>query len=294
MSNSKIFPYLEATFAVVVWGASFIATKIALRDLTPVTVVWLRFAMGVLILGLAVSLRKQFYWLKKNEWLYFALLGFLGITFHQWLQSNALETSEASTTAWIVSTTPVFMAILGWVVLKEKLPWLKIAGILLAFVGVLLVVYDGNLRAISLRSFGKPGDILILISAINWTVFSVLSRRGLKTHPATLMMFYVMFIGWAFTSILFFATENVSEISNLTAQGWMAVAFLGIFCSGLAYIAWYDALQALTTAQTGVFLYIEPLVAVVVAFLILGEAITPASLIGGGIIFLGIWLVNRK
>ena len=121
MSNSKFFPYLEAIFAVIVWGASFIATKIVLRDISPVTVVWVRFTIGVVILGLAVGIRKQFSLLNRNEWLYFALLGFLGITFHQWLQSNALETSEASTTAWIVSTTPVFMALLGWVVLREKL-----------------------------------------------------------------------------------------------------------------------------------------------------------------------------
>ena len=294
MSNSKLFPYLEAVFAVIVWGGSFIATKIVLRDISPVMIVWLRFSMGVIILGLAVAVRKQFSLLNKNEWLYFALLGFLGITFHQWLQSNALETSEASTTAWIVSTTPVFMALLGWIVLKEKLAWMKITGILLAFVGVLLVVYDGNLRAISLGSFGKPGDILILISAVNWTVFSVLSRRGLKTYPATLMMFYVMCFGWLFTSILFFTTSNVSEIGKLTLNGWMGLAFLGIFCSGLAYIAWYDALQALATAQTGVFLYIEPLVAVVVAFFVLGEAITVPSLLGGGVIILGVWLVNRN
>jgi drug/metabolite transporter (DMT)-like permease len=250
--------------------------------------------MGVIILGVTVVLRKQFSLLHRNEWLYFALLGFLGITFHQWLQSNALETSEASTTAWIVSTTPVFMALLGWVVLREKLPWLKIAGILLAFVGVLLVVYDGNLGAISLRSFGKPGDILVLISAINWAVFSVLSRRGLKAYPATLMMFYVMCFGWVFTSILFVATSNISEIGKLTVNGWLAITFLGIFCSGLAYIAWYDALKALTTAQTGVFLYIEPLVAVVVAFFVLGEAITLASLVGGAVILFGVWLVNRN
>jgi drug/metabolite transporter (DMT)-like permease len=294
MSNSKLLPYLEAVFAVVIWGASFIATKVVLRDISPVTIVWLRFLMGVIILGIAVGVRKQFLLLHKNEWLYFALLGFLGITFHQWLQSNALQTSEASTTAWIVSTTPVFMALLGWVVLKEKLGWIKIAGILLAFVGVLLVVYDGDLSAISLRSFGKPGDILILISAINWTVFSVLSRRGLKQHPATLMMFYVMFIGWLFTSILFFATQNIAEIGQLSTDGWLGITFLGVFCSGLAYIAWYDALQALTTAQTGVFLYIEPLVAVVVAFVVLGEAITAASLLGGAIIILGVWLVNRN
>ena len=293
MSNSKLFPYLEATFAVAVWGGSFIATKVVLRDISPVTIVWTRFAMGVVILGMAVAARKQFSLLNKNEWLYFALLGFLGITFHQWLQSNALQTSEASTTAWIVSTTPVFMALLGWIALKESLGWMKVFGILLAFVGVLVVVYDGDLSAISLRSFGKPGDILVLISAINWTVFSVLSRSGLKKHPATFMMFYVMLLGWLFTSILFFATQNISEIQNLTLNGWIGLAFLGIFCSGLAYIAWYDALQTLGTAETGVFLYIEPLVTVIVAFFLLQESITLASLLGGGVIILGVWLVNR-
>jgi drug/metabolite transporter (DMT)-like permease len=107
------------------------------------------------------------------------------------------------------------------------------------------------------------------------------------------MMFYVMLIGWVLTSILFFATQNISDVANLTVNGWIAILFLGIFCSGLAYIAWYDALKALSTAQTGVFLYIEPLVAVVVAFFILNEHITAASLLGGGVIILGVWLVNR-
>jgi len=294
MSTSKLLPYLEAIFAVVVWGASFIATKIALQDVSPVTVVWLRFTMGVVILGIAVMLRKQFAIPDKNEWGYFALLGFLGITFHQWLQSNGLETSEAGTTAWIVSTTPVFMALLGWFVLKESLGWIKISGILLAFGGVLLVVSKGNLLSISIGRFGAPGDMLILISAVNWAVFSALSRRGLKSHPASLMMFYVMSFGWLFTSLLFISTKGALEILGLTFNGWMGISFLGIFCSGLAYIAWYDALQALSTAQTGVFLYIEPLVAVVVAFFVLGEAITAASLFGGGIILLGVWLVNRS
>jgi drug/metabolite transporter (DMT)-like permease len=107
------------------------------------------------------------------------------------------------------------------------------------------------------------------------------------------MMFYVMSFGWLFTSLLFLPTWGFAEIGNLTVNGWMGVAFLGVFCSGLAYIAWYDALKALTTAQTGVFLYIEPLVAVVVAFFVLGEPITPASLFGGAVILFGVWLVNR-
>jgi drug/metabolite transporter (DMT)-like permease len=227
--------------------------------------------MGVVILGMAVSLRRQFAWPDSKEWGYFALLGFLGITFHQWLQSNGLKTSEAGTTAWIVSTTPVFMALLGWFLLRERLGWIKSIGILSAFAGVLLVVSKGNFHSVSIGSFGAPGDILILISAVNWAVFSALSRRGLRSHPASLMMFYVMSFGWLFTSFLFLAAKGFTEIGNLTFRGWLGVAFLGIFCSGLAYIAWYDALKALTTAQTGVFLYIEPFVAVVVAFFFWGS-----------------------
>jgi len=293
MTKPKTIPYLEALFAVIVWGASFIATKVALQDVSPVTVVWLRFLMGVIILGAAVIVRGQFALPKKGEWAYFALLGFLGITFHQWLQSNGLQTSEAGTTAWIVATTPVFMALLGRAVLKETLTTSKTLGIFLAFAGVLLVVSKGNFASISVGRFGAPGDKLILVSAVNWAVFSVLSRRGLKSYPAGLMMFYVMTLGWLLTTLLFFAGANITEVSRLTVNGWLGVAFLGVFCSGLAYIAWYDALQALSAAQTGVFLYIEPLVAVVVAFFVLGEPVTLVSLIGGGIILLGVWLVNR-
>lgn len=293
MPDSKPIPYLEALFAVIVWGASFIATKVALRDISPIAVVWLRFSMGVLILGIAVFMRRQFSLPGKGEWAYFSLLGFLGITFHQWLQSNGLRTSEAGTTAWIVSTTPVFMALLGWTVLKEALSWVKTSGILLAFAGVLLVVSKGDLTSISVGRFGAPGDFLILISSVNWAVFSVLSRRGLKSHPAGLMMFYVMSLGWLFTSVLFFAQTGLYEIANLTSNGWLGVIFLGIFCSGLAYIAWYDALQVLPSAQTGAFLYIEPLVAIVVAFFVLGEPITITSLVGGAVILFGVWLVNR-
>ena len=294
MTKQKIIPIAEALFAVVVWGASFIATKVALQDVSPITVVWLRFGMGVVILGIAVTVRKQFALPKPSEWGYFALVGFLGITFHQWMQSTALQTSRASTTAWIVATTPVFMALLGWLALKEKLTRLQTGGIALATLGVLLVVSNGDPTTISFKQFGAPGDILILISSLNWAVFSALSRRGLREHPATRMMFYVMTLGWLFSSVLFFTSSGPHELPQLTSNGWMGITFLGVFCSGLAYIAWYDALQALPTGQLGAFLYLEPPVAVIIATIILAEPITWAALLGGGIILFGVWMVNRK
>jgi drug/metabolite transporter (DMT)-like permease len=292
--HSKRSAYAKVTFAVLAWGASFIATKIALEDISPVTVVWLRFAIGVPILGLAVVARRQFAIPGKKEMGYFALLGFIGITFHQWLQSTGLQTALASTTAWIVATTPVFMALLGYLLLKERLGWMKISGILLAGFGVLLVVTQGNLSSLLEGRFGTPGDFLILISAPNWAIFSVLSRRGLQTHPAARMMLFVMGFGWLFTSLLLFTGPGLAEIASLTLNGWLGVGFLGIACSGLAYIFWYDGLQAIPASQVGAFLYLEPLIAVVVAAILLDEAILLASVIGGGIILLGVWLVNRN
>ena len=295
--NPRTRATIGALIAVTVWGASFVATKLALRDVSPATVVWLRFSMGAAILWLAVAWRRQFSLPEKSSLAFFALLGFLGITFHQWLQSTGLQTAQATTTAWIVATTPVFMALIGWLALRERLVWLQIGGILLTTIGVLLVVTNGDLAALAGGRFGTVGDFLILISSLNWAVFSALSRRGLQRARAaspTLMMAYVMSFGWLFNTVLFLLGPGPGEISQLSRDGWLGVLFLGIFCSGLAYIFWYDALQLLPVAQTGAYLYIEPFVTLLVAAAILSEPITLASLLGGATILVGVWLVQRR
>ena len=295
MSKSKIIPYLEALFAVLVWGATFIATKIALREVSPATIVWLRFGMGTLILGIVVVARKQFALPEKSEWLYFAMLGFLGVTFHQWLQATGLQTAKATTTAWIVATTPVFIAILGWLALKERLNGIQILGILLAAFGVLLIVSKGNFSALFTGEEGTFGDLLILISSVNWAVYTILSRRELARHPAARMMFFVMLLGWIFVNIWIFSIgPGLNEIATLTSSGWGAILVLGIFGSGLAYVAFYDALQEIPASQLGAFFNVEPLVTTVLASFMINEAIAAITLIGGAIIILGIWLVNRK
>ncbi|HUK13653.1 MAG TPA: EamA family transporter, partial [Thermoanaerobaculaceae bacterium] len=94
MDRSRATALAEGLFAVLVWGASFIATKVALVELSPVALVWARFAMGVAVLGIAVAARRQFALVRPRELAFFALLGLIGIAFHQWLQSNALVTSR--------------------------------------------------------------------------------------------------------------------------------------------------------------------------------------------------------
>jgi drug/metabolite transporter (DMT)-like permease len=294
MPKHRLLPTLSALFAVIIWGGTFIATKVALREVSPATIVWSRFGIGVIVLGITVFARKQFALPAKSDLAYLALLGFIGVTFHQWLQATGLQTARATTTAWIVATIPVFTALLGWMVLKEKMGWVRVSGIVIAALGVLLIVSEGNLNSLFNGETGTIGDLLILISAVNWAVYTILSRRELARHPAARMMFYVMLFGWLFSCIWIFGFgPGLTELPRLTASGWTSILILGIFGSGLAYIAWYDALQEIPASQLGVFINIEPLVTTLLAVPMLNEPITFLTLLGGAIIILGVWLVNR-
>ncbi len=293
-TQKHLTAYLELIFAAVAWGISFIATKVAVAYVPPAVVVWLRFTIGLVILFVFMLFRGMLRLPTFKDGLYFALLGFIGISFHQWLQSTGLVTSQASTTSWIVSTAPIFIALLAWIFLREKLGLMAIAGIFLATLGVLLVVSKGNISSMFTGTIGTPGDLLVLISAPNWAVFSVLSRSTLKKFLALFVLFYVMLFGWMFSSIHFLFIQGWTFIPLISSSGWLAVGFLGIGCTALAYIFWFDGLQAITASQAGVFLYIEPLVSLVAAAMILGETITLPALFGGSFILLGVWLVNRQ
>jgi drug/metabolite transporter (DMT)-like permease len=294
MGRARVIALVEGLLAVVVWGASFIATKLALVDVSPVTVVWLRFAIGWAVLAVATAARGELAAVSRRDLAIFAALGAQGITFHQWLQSTALVTSLASTSGWIVASTPVFIAVLAVLFLRERLAALQVAGIALAAVGVLLVVARGDLASLASGHLAAHGDILIVISAPNWAIFSVLSRGVLRHHPAARMLFYVMGCGWLLTSVLFFAGPGLPEVAHLTPRGWLAIAFLGIFCSGLAYVFWFDALAAVPASEVGALLYLEPLVAQGVAAVVLGERLLLATVGGGVVILVGVWLVNRR
>lgn len=292
--NSRTGAIAAVLFSVVVWGASFIATKIAVGEVAPVTVVWLRFGMGVLVLGAVVLARRQITLPPRGDLAYFAVLGFFGISFHQWLQSNGLVTSQASTSSWIITSTPIFMAILGRLFLGERLRPMGILGIAVAALGVLVVATRGDLSSLAAGRLGAPGDWLILLSSPNWAVFSILSRRGLRRYPSAGMLFWVMTAGWLLTSIQFLAGPGPGDVARLSVRGWVSVVFLGVLCSGLAYVFWYDALRLLPSSQVGSFLYLEPLVTVGIAAVLLGEELTAATLAGGLAIVFGVWLVSLR
>jgi drug/metabolite transporter (DMT)-like permease len=185
---------------------------------------------------------------------------------------------------------------LGWLVLREQMGWWRVAGIALAAVGVTVVVSNGDLRGLLAGTTGTSGDILIAISAVNWAVFTILRKRLMQRkgslRPVT-MMLHVMGFGWIFSLVWLGVAGGGQAVLRLSASGWWAMAFLGIGCSGLAYLFWNDALDHIDATQAGVFLHFEPLVTAAIAAPLLGEPISGAMLAGGAAILAGVWMVNR-
>jgi len=287
---------IKSFLAVLFWGASFVATKVVVQQISPLAVIVLRFALGWSVLMLVCLKRRQIVWIKGRDLLGLALLGLNGITVHQLLQANGLATTSATNSGWIVALTPIFTALLAWLLARESFGALKVIGLCIASVGALLVISRGNLTGglSGLLRVATVGDVLMLLSAPNWALFTVLSKKMMGTkYPPVLMMTYVMGLGWMMVLPLFAAQRGWTQIPGLSVEGWASVLFLGLACSGLAYMFWYDALQKAGASQVASFLYLEPLVTVVVAATWIGERVTWATLIGGGIILLGVWLVNR-
>jgi drug/metabolite transporter (DMT)-like permease len=285
---------IKAFLAITFWGASFVATKIALREVSPLTVITLRFAMGVGVLMLVVASRQEFTLPRRGDLGWLALLGLNGITVHQLLQANGLVTTSATNSGWIVALTPIFSALLAWLMLREPFGRLKVLGLALASVGALLVISRGQLSGGLLNIPATPGDFLMLLSSPNWALFTVLSKRMMGKFSPALMMTFVMAFGWLAILPLFAGARGWLELARLTAAGWGGVLFLGLLCSGAAYVFWYDALKVAGASQVAAFLYIEPMVTVVVAASLIGEVVTWATLVGGAIILIGVWLVNRR
>ena len=293
MDRSRLKALAAGAAAAVSWGASFVAIKVALRTLSPLPLVWARFGMGVVVLGVFAAFRREKDPLTGREWGLVILLGFLGVPFHHLVQSTGLKTAQAATSAWIISSMPVFIAILGALFLGEKMDRRRWIGLAVAAMGALLVVTRGDPGRLLFSDPGSFGDLLVLLSALNWAVFSVVSRNFLRRHRPAPMMLKVMSVGWLMTTLPFLCKGGWESLAGLDLAGFAAVVFLGVFCSGLAYVFWYDALKILPASQAGVLMYLNPAAATLVAVFGLGEPLTAAMISGAVLITIGVWQVNR-
>lgn len=277
--------------AVFVWGASFIATKYALNELRPLTIILLRQFLGIVLLTVIAVIQRKSFGINFKDHGGVAVLALIAAA-HLWIQVTGLQYTTATNTGWIIGITPVFMAFWGIAFFKEKLAWIQVAGIVIAFAGLLLLVGKGDITSIDMIS--NKGDILVLVSAFTWSVYSAVGKKITLSYSPLMTILYL----FAMVSIIIapFAINNESIISviNLSLVGWIAVIFLGLFCSGIAYVLWAQALAEMPSSKAGAFLYIEPFVTVFTAWLLLKEMFSLTTFVGGIIILVGVVLVNKK
>lgn len=278
-------------FAVVFWGASFIATKYLLDELTPETIILMRLILAIsLLLAIALIQKRKFtIYLKSHG--YILLLALIAV-FHLWIQVTGLKFTTASNTGWIIGMAPIFMAVLGLIFFKEKLNLLKVLGIIIATLGLLLLVGKGNPLNIDLIK--NKGDLLVLASAFTWGIYSMVNKK-ISLNYSPLMTILYLFIMMAI--IIFPFTINASSINSvikLSAVGWISILFLGLLCSGVSYVIWAYALREMESAKVGAYLYFEPFITVIASWIFLNEVITLLMILSGLIITLGVFLVNKE
>lgn len=286
-------PLLGALLAIVFWGVSFVATKAVLREISPFTLIFCRTALGTLLLCGLLMLRGQRPWPPRAARGALAWMGFVGVAFHLLLQAFALRLTSAVSTGWLIGLVPVWSALLSALLLRERLGAGKLLGLAVGFAGAALVVTRGQVGRGLLALPSTRGDLLVLASTVNWAVYTVLGRRvvqRLGPLPATAG---AMLLGAVMLLPPFLATGGPADLAQLGPAGWAGVLFLGLACSGLGYLLWYAALERIEATRVAALLYLEPLVTLAAAVLLLGEPVGVATAVGGALVLGGVSLVQR-
>jgi drug/metabolite transporter (DMT)-like permease len=277
--------------SVLVWGLSFIATKYALAELDPVTIINIRLGLSIPLLGLGAYITGKSFRIQKKQIGLVALLATISVI-HLTIQVTGLRYTSAANTGWIIGTSPIFIAVMGRIFLKERISRQQTWGILVSLAGLVLLISKGNLTSLS---FIKGiGDLLILASCATWGIFSVINRKLSLNYSPLITTFY-LFVFMAVITLPFnINSETFNAVLHLSTRGWTALLFLGLFCSGLGYALWAKALSEMPSANVAAFLNIEPFITFIGAWLILGEHITLITIVSGLVIMFGIGIVNIR
>jgi drug/metabolite transporter (DMT)-like permease len=286
-------PRLGALLAVAFWGLSFVATKAAVSEISPFALIFARAGLGTALLILILSRRSGEWFPPRESWPTLALMGFVGVAFHQAIQGFALTLTSAVHTGWLIGLTPIWSALLAAVVLHERFGAHKLAGLVLGFAGAVVVVTRGHLFADLALLPSTRGDLLILASTVNWAVYSVVGHPVLRRLGAPRATLGAMAAGFVILAVPVLWLGVWRDYARLGAAGWAAVLFLGLACSGLGYLFWYGALEKIEASRVAAFLYLEPLVTLAAAVALLGERVQAITVAGGLMLLLGVYLVER-
>lgn len=202
-----------------------------------------------------------------------------------------MKTTTATNTAWLITTIPIFIVILSYFFLSEKITASEASGMGIAAAGVLLLISRGNLSSFGfVRSYG---DWLVLASCVTWAIYTILGRKLKDFHPITVTI-NILILATLILAPPVLLSSGITTYFSLPPKIGLTLLFLGVACMGIGLWFWSEGLSRKSAGQVGVYLYIEPLATVAVAPFVLGESITLWLIAGGLMTVLGVYLVDKK
>jgi drug/metabolite transporter (DMT)-like permease len=291
-NRPRLTASLYALMSISFWGVSFVSTKAVLGKLDPFSLLVIRFGIGALFLLLLLLLQRHRLKISIKYVPHIMVLGILGVFVHQVLQATALLTINASAAGWLISFSPIFTVILSLLFLHEKMNITKAVGMVLAITGVLIVTSTRSGQSFHFAM--NLGFLLMILSTLNWAIYSVLLKSLKIPYPPLVITFYMCLLGLILTTPFIIRNRGWENLTLLDQTEWAHLLFLGVFVSGIAYWYWGKALEVLEASKVSMFLYLEPLATLVAAVLLLHEKVLLISVIGGIIIIIGVVVVNGQ
>ena len=293
MKQKLYNPHLFLTLASLFWGFNAIASRLAIDEISPMSLVSGRW-LGVMII-LSIICRHQLslgFQVFKSNYKWMIVMGLCGFTTFNSLYYISAHYTVAINLGIVQSTTPAFIMIISMFWLKTRINLKQVTGLLITFIGVSIVISNGNLASL-LRLKLNNGDLLLIVACIFYAIYAVGLRKRPEINDVLLMTFfsYVAFIGSLPGLII-----EITQYSFFfpTFKGLMILSVIIIFPSLLAQILFMKGVKIVGPALSGLYTNLVPIFTSVLAIIVLDEVFHIYHLISLIIIFLGIYIFDRK
>ena len=280
-------PVIAMLAAVILWGPSFVATKVALREIPPFTIAFLRFLVASCFLYPLWWFSSERSVLSTHNHFHLILGGLIGVMGYFTLENLGVQLTTASDAALLMAAIPIFCLVAEAVWFRQGIPWQRGIGIAISILGVLLVI--GQAPALGGQN-RLLGDVLVTAAALCWAVYSILGRTLNQYTKLTLVAhqsIYGMLMLFPFALLEFSRWQGFSWTTGLS------ILYLGLMCSAITYLLYNFALKSLAASQVSTFLNLVPLIGVISAVLLLGERMQVIQILGGGVILVGVFFGTR-
>ncbi len=296
-SPSNAATYLALAVLIFVWASNFSVVKFALRDFEPLAFNGLRFTLASVLLWLVVTVRGREARVDRRHWPALIGLGVLGNTIYQVFFVYGIDWTLAGNASLMLATTPVFTTLLSATFRQERIALIAWSGVVLSFVGIVLVVLGGR-AALTFGAETVRGDLTVLAAAAAWSAYTVGSNPLVRRYGALHVTAVTMWIGCVGLVIVSLPAILGQDWSAVGPASWLALVFSGAFAIALAYFIWYYSIRAIGNTRTAVYSNLIPVVALLIAWLALGEQPTWLQLVGaagivGGTILVRLGRVER-